>query len=299
MTLETEVWSDIKPIPLDDGPDPLAPIAYDTEYSEAMGYFRAISQRDERSERALKLTERIIEYNPAHYTIWHYRQQILFSLNKNLHEELDFVKEQIESNPKNYQLWHHRQVLVEKIMDASCELPFINEILNDDAKNYHAWTYRQWIIRTFNLWENELDFVNKLLDKDVRNNSAWNQRYFTLFFNPTKPTEEFLTQEIEYVIEKIKMAPNNISPWNYIKGIIAKSNKDIGILENLCKEIEKQDIISPHAIGCLVDIYESRARKGSATDKEEGIRICTLLAEKHDVIRKKYWEYRKVILASL
>lgn len=70
-------------------------------------------------------------------------------------------------------------------------------------------------------------------------------------------------------------------------------------MEELCKEIEKQDIISPHAIGCLVDIYESRARKGSATDKEEGIRICTLLAEKHDAIRKKYWEYRKVILTSL
>lgn len=90
-----------------------------------MGYFRAISQRDERSERALILTERIIEYNPAHYTIWlvasltrsfktiilfdlyfrHYRQQILFSLNKNLYEELDFVKDQIDNNPKNYQLW--------------------------------------------------------------------------------------------------------------------------------------------------------------------------------------------------
>ncbi|GBB95266.1 hypothetical protein RclHR1_02500015 [Rhizophagus clarus] len=298
MTLEAELWSDITPIPLDDGPDPLAPIAYDAEYSEAMGYFRAISQKDERSERALQLTEKIIEYNPAHYTIWYYRQQILFSLDKNLYEELDFVKDQIDSNPKNYQLWHHRQVLVEKLMDASRELPFIDEILNDDAKNYHAWTYRQWVIKTFNLWENELDFVNKLLDKDVRNNSAWNQRYFTIFFNPTKPTEEFLTQEIEYVIEKIKMAPNNISPWNYIKGIIAKSNKDIGILEELCKEIENQDIISPHVMGCLVDIHESRARNGSAIDKEEGIKICTLLADKHDTIRKRYWGYRKIILAS-
>jgi protein farnesyltransferase/geranylgeranyltransferase type-1 subunit alpha len=86
---------------------------------------------------------------------------------------------------------------VEKLMDASLELSFINEILSDDAKNYHAWTYRQWVIRTFNLWENELEFVNKLLDKDVRNNSAWNQRYFTIFFNPNKPTEEFLAQEIE------------------------------------------------------------------------------------------------------
>ena len=31
MTLETEVWNDITPIPQDDGPDPLAPIAYDAE----------------------------------------------------------------------------------------------------------------------------------------------------------------------------------------------------------------------------------------------------------------------------
>lgn len=31
MTLEAEAWSDITPIPLDDGPDSLAPIAYDAE----------------------------------------------------------------------------------------------------------------------------------------------------------------------------------------------------------------------------------------------------------------------------
>jgi hypothetical protein len=31
MSLETEVWKDIVPIPQDDGPDPLAPIAYEPE----------------------------------------------------------------------------------------------------------------------------------------------------------------------------------------------------------------------------------------------------------------------------
>ncbi|CAG8496293.1 10248_t:CDS:2 [Funneliformis mosseae] len=299
MTLEAEVWNDITPIPQDDGPDPLAPIAYNPEYAKAMGYFRAVAQKDERSERALDLTEQIIEHNPAHYTIWRYRQQILFFLNKNLYEELDFVDEQIKYNPKNYQLWHHRQIIVEKLMDVSRELPFINNVLNDDAKNYHAWTYRQWVIKTFNLWEGELEFIDKYLDKDVRNNSAWNQRYFAIFFNPNKPTDDFLAQEINYVIEKIKLAPNNISPWNYIKGVIAKSDKDIDILEGLCKEVEEQKIISPHALGCLVDIHESRARNGSATDKAEGIKICITLAEKHDTIRKNYWEYRKVTLASI
>lgn len=38
--------------------------------SLVMDYFRAISRKEEYSERALKLTSEIISYNPAHYTIW-------------------------------------------------------------------------------------------------------------------------------------------------------------------------------------------------------------------------------------
>ena len=64
-------WADIIPIPQDEGgPNPLAAIAYSEEYSEAMSYLRAIMANNEKSERALALTEHIIEMNPAHYTVW-------------------------------------------------------------------------------------------------------------------------------------------------------------------------------------------------------------------------------------
>lgn len=37
---------------------------------EAMDYFRAIAAMEEKSERALELTETIVRMNPAHYTVW-------------------------------------------------------------------------------------------------------------------------------------------------------------------------------------------------------------------------------------
>ena len=68
---EDPAWADIEPFQQDDGgPNPLAAIAYTEGYSEAMSYLRAIMARDEMSERALALTEDIIEMNPAHYTVW-------------------------------------------------------------------------------------------------------------------------------------------------------------------------------------------------------------------------------------
>lgn len=65
-------WEDVVPIPQDDGgPNPLAAIAYTEEYSEAMSYLRAVMAEDEKSDRALRLTEDIIRMNPAHYTVWY------------------------------------------------------------------------------------------------------------------------------------------------------------------------------------------------------------------------------------
>jgi protein farnesyltransferase/geranylgeranyltransferase type-1 subunit alpha len=68
---DDEAWADVEPLPQDDGGlHPLAAIAYSDEYSEAMGYLRAIMAKNEFSERVLSLTEHIISMNPAHYTVW-------------------------------------------------------------------------------------------------------------------------------------------------------------------------------------------------------------------------------------
>jgi protein farnesyltransferase/geranylgeranyltransferase type-1 subunit alpha len=79
-------WSSITPIPLNDGSDyyvtndgsggddgyvmPLATISYPEEYTEATAYLRALMAENEMSERALALTEDVINLNPAHYTVW-------------------------------------------------------------------------------------------------------------------------------------------------------------------------------------------------------------------------------------
>jgi protein farnesyltransferase/geranylgeranyltransferase type-1 subunit alpha len=69
---ESPAWSDIEPIPQDDGPgQPLAAIAYTEAYSEGMSYLRAVMANNEMSERVLELTEDIIQMNPAHYTVWY------------------------------------------------------------------------------------------------------------------------------------------------------------------------------------------------------------------------------------
>ncbi|KAL4754150.1 hypothetical protein BDW72DRAFT_200900 [Aspergillus terricola var. indicus] len=315
-------WASIDPIPLNDGSEsgavPLATIAYSEEYLEATSYLRAVMAANEMSERALKLTEDIISMNPAHYTAWIYRARIVFALNKDLLEELEWLN--------GVSLKHHRQVIMSSREHFPSlppkEMDFLMEMFAQDSKNYHVWTYRHWLVRHFELWDSprELADVNSLLNSDVRNNSAWNHRYM-LRFGPrsNEPDagmvnakgapaekgqlavvdEDLVDEELRYAQDQILRAPENRSPWSYARGVLRAASRPLSEWTEFAQKfvVDKRDdqgqivdvtVKSSHAVEWLADVYADAEDNGRA----EAIRMLNLLKDKYDPIRKNYWNYR-------
>ena len=297
---EDPQWSDVVPLPTDEGgPNPLAAIAYAPEYEEAMSYLRAVMAANEYSERVLDLTEDVIDLNPAHYTVWLYRAATLFALKADLRAELEWVSDTARAHQKNYQIWNHRMMVVGELGESEGEPEFVEEMFGLDGKNYHVWSYRQWLVRRFGLWgEEEFGFVEKMLGKDVRNNSAWNYRWFLVngredegVGGVTDP--EVKKREVEFATHAISKAPQNPSPWNYLRGIAKTSGSGLGGLKGLATQyadISRADgVRSSHALDLLADILADE-------DKQQAGEALDLLAITYDPIRKNYWEYKKALL---
>ncbi|EXB68654.1 hypothetical protein L484_024668 [Morus notabilis] len=62
-------WSDVTPLPQDDGPNPVVPIAYKDDFTHTMDLFRAVFHSQELSPRSLSLTSEAISLNPGNYTV--------------------------------------------------------------------------------------------------------------------------------------------------------------------------------------------------------------------------------------
>ncbi|KAJ3415275.1 hypothetical protein HDV05_005285 [Chytridiales sp. JEL 0842] len=301
-----ELFRDITPVPQDDGPNPIVPIAYPEAYVKAMDIFRAVMISNERSHRVLELTEALIDINPAHYTVWKVRQDTLLQISADLRIELDYITKIAEENPKNYQIWHHRQIVVEQLGDASGEIAFVNSMIDLDSKNYHAWSYRQWVVRHFNLWDSELNDMNRLIEEDVRNNSAWNHRYYYFENRKEELAPEDLLSELRYSISKIRLAPNNESPWNYIRGLKKLSKTLLGddqeVLQ-LAKSLNSSDNFVPQSYSYILDHLEDQiavetdfAAKGKLV--EEAAKVCAHLQE-NDTVRARFWAFRRSRLDRL
>lgn len=242
-------FADIVPIPQDDGQDPLCSISYTEEYSDATSYLRALMKAKEYSDRALECTASVLCNNPAHYTAWLYRADTLFSLGYDLRCELDFLDQAAEANSKNYQLWHHRRMMVEKINDMQVvkrELEYTAEFLLSDPKNIHVWTYRLWILQQYSIWDGESELVETLLKDDVRNNSAWNHRYVVNTFTKFDFNDEFKNTK-----DKITLAPQNPSPWSYLRAIVKLANMPTETSLEIAESYKNK---STHALELYADI---------------------------------------------
>ncbi|KAK8135414.1 protein farnesyltransferase/ geranylgeranyltransferase type-1 subunit alpha [Apiospora sp. TS-2023a] len=316
-------WDDVVPIPQMEPEGALAAIAYPEDYAESMSYLRAVMAANEHSPRCLKLTEHIISMNPAHYTVWLYRFANIQHLDMPLLDEIEWLNGVALDFLKNYQIWHHRQLLVEHYYPtiagspdevkrfAKSERAFVMEMFAEDAKNYHVWSYRQFLTRKLGMWENEehgeLDSIEGMIDEDVRNNSAWSHRFFLVFSNPRYATPEahateldagvpadVVDREVAYAQAKIQLAPQNQSPWNYLRGVLVKGGRDLGSVKGFVEQYvqnlgdaEKEEVHSSHALEQLADIYEE------AGDKEKADLCWKRLGEKWDRIRFGYWAWKR------
>ncbi|ORX79096.1 protein prenylyltransferase [Anaeromyces robustus] len=298
-TVTEQEWADVERTLQDEGPYSVVPISYSIEYSEKMDILRTLMKNNEKSERALKLTEEIIAMSPSNYVIWKYRQEIVKELNVDLKSELDLFTNYAKENPKCYQLWHYRQLIIEKLNDPLNELKFIEEMLKgDDLKNYHAWSYREWIVKHFDLWKEEFEFSTSMVKYDDRNNAAWNYRFFILSESPYHDINEYLKDEIEFSKQKINFDPTNPSPWMYLRGIIEKSKYELAEFADellpFCEFLQRNEFYK-YALEFQLKVNESILKTlKSEKEQEQQKDICRSLCsklEEYDKIRRKYWKF--------
>lgn len=283
-----------------------------------MSYLRAVMAVEECSPRCLRLTEHVIAMNPAHYTVWLYRFKIISALHQSIPEEIQWLNEVAMTHLKNYQIWHHRQLLMDHYYPVIAsdveavkklgrsEMDFIATILAEDTKNYHVWSYRQYLVGKLGLWTpNELGSTQSMIEDDVRNNSAWSHRFFLVFSDPQvstgdlpptahdpKVADSIIDREVAYAKEKILMAPQNQSGWNYLRGVMAKGGRSLAAVQDFASQFvsglgeDSETVQSSHALDLLAEAYREKGDQAKA-------RLCLQrLWEKWDPVREGYWKYR-------
>lgn len=102
--------------------------------------------------------------------------------------------------------------------------------------------------------------------------------------------------DCRYAKEKIRQAPQNQSPWNYLRGIYRESNHPTLRLKPFAEEFarleEPEEVTSSHALDLLAHIY------AESKHNDEAAKALELLAVRFDPIRANYWQYRKTLLAE-
>lgn len=245
--------------------------------------------------------------NPKNYQIWYHRRALL---EKVLKQDQQAQKKEQEPSSNNS---HSSSSSVLFQQFATAELDYISAVLREDGKNYHAWSHRQWCIHALSavhaaVWDSELEYARQLIAADRRNNSAWNHRWFVAHRGSGKTALAPATAnaELEYVMNSPDVAlvgdPSNESPWRYYVAVVKEQifalQDGASVIQLLCRarreinRVRRQIAVGPSsatATAALIDILEW---KGQAEAVREAIGLCAALANEHDAIRQKYWNFR-------
>lgn len=125
-----------------------------------------------------------------------------------------------------------------------------------------------------------------------------------------------------YTQSAIYIAPQNPSPWNYLRGIFAQTGTPLFTLLTFCltfapiskppttTELDGSsttagagEITSSHALDLLAEIYAEKAKfegmggaaggEAKEESKLQAVKALELLAERYDPLRANYWDWRK------
>jgi protein farnesyltransferase/geranylgeranyltransferase type-1 subunit alpha len=274
------------------------PLSIDVSDEEKafMRHFYAIVRSGHTSSVALEATTRMIDLNSASYTAWFWRRKSLEFLTSpvdRINSEIAFVDSWCTRNPKNYQVWYHRRWILESVCEydydtalllLSSELARVEELILMEPKHYNAWTHRVFLATRFGLFSSlsELDFTEKMLLDDLRNNSAWNHRRHALTFH-----DERHADEVEFTVDKIRMAPNNESAWVYLRSL-----QGWEIHQSVIELMDSLILDSTRCLGESRDAVETHAIFREITGyRDEATRILTSLSNM-DLIRHKSLQVR-------
>lgn len=107
--------------------------------------------------------------------------------------------------------------------------------------------------------------------------------------------EDLIDREVEYTKAKIRLAPQNQSPWNYLRGLLRKRGSLVecqAFAEEFGGDVDGkgEGCRSSRALDFLADCWAEEK------EKEKAGKALELLAKRFDPIRKNYWNYRRELL---
>lgn len=114
------------------------------------------------------------------------------------------------------------------------------------------------------------------------------------FLSSTRSKTSAKQRNNRFAHQAIHKAPQNQSPWNYLRGILTSAKLPISsqldfVAEFATVDSEHEDAVrSSHALDLLAEIYASEKEK-----REKAVKAYDLLASKYDPIRANYWAYLK------